>query len=118
MRFFVLVFIFMFFMPMPAKASYWKECAVFADVTLNPETGAYSIDVISGKVTGGHAKVGSPCMEDAIDKVIEVNIAGMPPEDETVRLKYSFYNGMGENGAVNDESWEYWPVTTGDVLPW
>ncbi len=118
MRIFAFVFALIMFVPMQAQASYWKECAIHARVKLNLDTGIHRAEIKGGKVTDGHAKEGASCMKDCVGKAIKIKIKGNPPEDKTVRLKYRIYNGKGEDGVVNEESWEYWPPGIGDVLPW
>lgn len=104
--------------PIHAHASFWLECAVYANVKLDPETEIYSAKILDGEVTDGHAKPGQPCVDNVKGKTIEIKIDGNPPEGKNIRLKYNFYNGIGDDGVVNEESWAYWPAGIGDVLPW
>ena len=104
--------------PTQARASFWLECAVHAQVKRNLDTGLYRAEIKGGKVTDGHDKVGAPCMTDNIGKTLKIKIAGNPPEGKTVRLKYSIKQGDTADGIVTTEKWLYWPPGIKDMLPW
>jgi len=117
-RLFAVMLSFFAFIPTQAQASYWLECLVHAKVKRNLDTGLYRAEIKGAKVSDGHEKEGAPCLKNLIGKTVKIKIKGNPPEGKTVRLKYSLYNGRGENGVVNEESWSYYPPSIRDVLPW
>ncbi len=117
-RLFAVILSFIVFIPMQAQAGYWVECMVHAKVKRNLDTGLYRTEIKGAKVSDGHQEKGSPCIKDFIGKTIKIKIKGTPPEGKTVRLKYEFYNGMGKNSVISEESWSYYPPSIRDVLPW
>ena len=104
-----------FMLPATAHASFWKECKVIVPGNITPnEDGFYKITPISHAVTNGHVKEGEPCFDDKLANYpLSVKIDGQKPEGQkTIALIYQFYNGMGSDGVVNEETWAFENKTT------
>lgn len=95
----------------PAHASFWVECNVTVILDEPGQDGLYPAKIIKAKVTDGHMPAGEPCLTNYIDKVRNLDLEGevAPKQNQEILLKYNYYNGMGPEGVVESESWQYLP---------
>ncbi len=100
-----------------AMASSVLECKVHAVVKRHLDSGLYRTQ-IKGAIVAGQEGAKTPCLQNLVGKTVDLKISGNPPEGKTVRLKYRSYSAMGENGAVNEVSWSYWPPGIKDLGLW
>lgn len=106
-------------LPTKVQASFWLECKVIATLEETSREGVYYADIHKAIVTNGHVEKNSTCIEGNIGKTIEIKIhEDNIPTGKKVNLKYSFYNGRGDEGVVNEESWSLWKPKIRDMLPW
>lgn len=103
--------IFAFMDARPAHASFWVECNVTAVLEEPGKDGLYPAKIIKAEVTEGHMPAGEPCLTNYIGKIRHIEMEGevTPEADKEILLKYNYYNGMGPEGVVESESWQYLP---------
>jgi len=98
--------------PRPAGASFWQGCLITGTITMvgdvmgHPELGLH---ITKAETMGGsHATC-----DDKVGADVTLIITDEVPEDvgfetgRSVTLDYSYYNAMGENGVINDETWKF-----------
>ena len=91
-----------------AHASAKQNCEVIAMLEPSKEESVYNIEIGNNK----DAETGKPCFIGFISKQIakvdgENIVTGKP-----VKLEYSSYSAMGEDGAVFTKEWKYIDVYT------
>ncbi len=92
-------------MPNAAKASYWMECVVIADVSATEHKNTYKLTIKSATVINGHAGKGAICEELPAGQSFTVESDEMWNSATNQKFVYQHKGGMTPNGVFDNITW-------------